>query len=271
MAARKRASVRAARLPEKREHPLQLRRVIPSGRSILAGLALIALAGGAYAGALETSVFAVRRLEIVGGSAQTQAEVRTALTPELGRSLLRVNNGDVQRRLSGVTTVLSASVDREFPHTILVRIRPERPALLLRQGADGWVVSSYGRVLSQVKNVHLSSLPRTYVPHSVPITVGATLAPEAGGVAAAALAPLVGTRLFEHVKFVTFGEKELTLRLRSGVQVRLGDRGDLRLKFAITSRMLTMIGPGPSDDYIDVSVPGWPVLGHSNSQVESIG
>jgi cell division protein FtsQ len=261
MAARKKATVRTAALPVKRGHPLELRRLIPSGRSVLAGLALLALAGGAYAAALKTSVFAVRRVEIVGGSARTQAEVKTALTPELGRSLLRVNDGDVQRLLSSVTTVLSVRVDREFPHTIKIRIRPERPALLLRQGADGWVVSTNGRVLSQVKNVRLSSLPRTYVPHNVPITVGSTLTPEGGGLAAAAVAPLVGTHLFGNVRFVMTGDKELTLRLRSGVQVRLGDAGDLRLKFAITRRILAVLGPDATQGYVDVSVPERPVLG----------
>jgi cell division protein FtsQ len=261
MAARKRATVRAAAVPAKRGQPLELRRLIPSVRSILVGLALVGLAIGAYVAALETSVFAVQRVEIVGGSQLTQTQVRAALTPELGRSLLRVNSGDVQRRLASVTTVLSVRVDREFPHTIKVRIKPERPALLLRQGADGWVVSTHGRVLSQVKNVHLSSLPRTYVPHSVPITVGATLAPESGGLAATAVAPLVGTHLFDRVRFVTVGDKQLTLDLRSGVQVRLGDPGDLRLKFAITRRILAMLPPDTTHGYVDVSVPERPVLG----------
>jgi cell division protein FtsQ len=269
MAARRKATVRTAALPVKRGHPFELRRLVPSGRSILVGLALLALAGGAYVAALETSVFAVQRVEIVGGSAQTQAEVRAALTPELGRSLLRVGTGDVQRRLSSVTTVLSVRVDREFPNTMKVRIRPERPALLLRQGADGWVVSTNGRVLSQVKNVRLSSLPRTYVPHNVAITLGSMLTPEGGGLAAVAVAPLVGTHLFDRVRFVLTGDKELTLELRSGIQVRLGDPGDLRLKFAITRRILAMLGSDATEGYVDVSVPERPVLGQLNSQVAS--
>lgn len=261
MAARKKATVRVAADQAKRGHPFELRRLIPSARSILVGLGLLALSGAAYAAALKTSVFAVQQVVIVGGSAKTQAQVKTALAPELGRSLLRVNNGDVQRLLLSVTTVRSVTVDREFPHTIKVRIRPERPVLLLRQGADGWVVSTHGRVLSQVKNVHLSSLPRTYVPHSVPVTVGATLTADDGGLAAAALAPLVGTHLFGRVRFVTEGGKELTLELRSGVQVRLGDPGDLRLKFAITRRILALLGPDATRGYVDVSVPQRPVLG----------
>jgi cell division protein FtsQ len=261
MAARRKATVRTAAPPAKRGHPLELRRLIPSGRSVLVGLGLLALGAGAYVGALETSVFAVQRVEIVGGSALTRSEVRAALAPELGKSLLRVNNGDVARRLSSVTTVYSVHVDRDFPHTMKVRIRPERPVLLLRQGANGFVVSTYGRVLSKVENVGRSSLPRTYVPHTVSITVGSTLTADSGGLAATALAPLVGTHLFGHVRFVVAGAKQLTLRLRSGVQIRLGDPGDLRLKYAVTRRILAIMGPDATQGYVDVSVPERPVLG----------
>ena len=256
----KRGSARAIALPVRRRG-FDLRALRPSLKSVAVGIGLVLLAAGAYAGALETSVFAVRQMKIVGGSALTKAEVQAALQPELGKSLLRVTGPDVQRRLADVPTVLSVQIDREFPHTLRVRIRPERPVLLLRQGASGWVVSARGRVLSQVKNVLLSSLPRTYVPHNVAVAVGGTLGAQGGGLAAQALAPLVGTRLLSHVRFVTASEKELTLDLRSGVEVRLGDPGDLRLKFAIARRILGMIGSTTTHGYIDVSVPERPVLG----------
>src|SRR5436309_14180245 len=64
VAARRRATARAAVLPARRGSPA-LRRFAPSGRSLAVGIGLLLLAGGAYAAALETSVFAVRRLEIV--------------------------------------------------------------------------------------------------------------------------------------------------------------------------------------------------------------
>jgi hypothetical protein len=99
------------------------------------------------------------------------------------------------------------------------------------------------------------------VPHNVAIKVGSTLAPEGGGLAAAAVAPLVGTPLFGRVRFVVAGGKQLTLELRSGIQVRLGDPGDLRLKFAITRRIIALLGSDVTHGYVDVSVPERPVLG----------
>ena len=218
VAARKRGTARAGARSTRRKQA-EPKRFLPSGRSIALGLALLGLAGGAYAAALETSVFAVRTLKISGGSPQTQAEVRAVLTPELGRSLLRVSASDVDSRVAEVPNVLSVRIDRGFPHTLRVIIRPEHPVLLLRQGSNGWVVSARGRVLRQVKNPRVSVLPRVWVAKHAAITIGTTLAPDEGGTAAAALAPLVGSRMFAHVKFVREADKELTLVFRSGVEL----------------------------------------------------
>jgi len=236
-----------------------LRRLAPSGRSLLVGFALLALAGGGYAAARDTSLFAVRQLVVVGGSLRTQAEVRAALAGEVGRSLLRVDAVDVDRRIAPVADVVSVSFDRAFPHTLRVRIRAERPVLLLRRGADGWVVSARGRVLSAVRNVRLSSLPRAWVPSATTVSVGATLGPAQGGRAAAALAairpPLAG-----RIRFVRVGPAELTLVLRNGLQLRLGGIDDIRLKLAIARRILALIGTAASGGYVDVSLPERPVV-----------
>jgi hypothetical protein len=69
------------------------------------------------------------------------------------------------------------------------------------------------------------------------------------------------------VKLVRGGAKELTLVLGGGLEVRLGDAGDLRLKLAIARRILRTTGAAAAGQgYLDVSVPERPVL-FSNSQV----
>jgi cell division protein FtsQ len=270
VAARRRATARAAVLPARRGLP-DVGRLAPSGRSLALGLLLLALAVGGYLGARETSVFAVRDLEVAGGSPRVKAEVRRALAPELGRSLVRVDGDELERRLAAVPDVLSIRFDRAFPHTLRVVVRPERPALLLRRGAEGWVVSARGRVLRPVRNTRLSSLPRTWVPRNATVRVGELLQPESGGLAAAALAPLAGSRFPGRIHVVRAGKGELTLVLRSGAEVRLGDTGDLRLKLAIARRILLATGAASGGAYIDVSVPERPVLGPIESQVEGTG
>jgi cell division septal protein FtsQ len=262
VAAGKRATARTAVLTARPSSPL-LRRIAPSGRSLAVGIGLLAVAAGAYAAALETSVFAVRSLEVVGGSPRAQAEVRAALAGELGRSLLRVGPGDIDRRTASAPDVLAVRFDRSFPHTLRVVVRPERPVLLLRRGNEGWVVSARGRVLRQVHNPHASSLPRAWVTGNTSVTVGELLSPDAGGRAATALAP-AGKALFGRIRLVRASDAELTFVLRTGLAIRLGDVHDLRLKLAIARRVLAAISSYTTSGYIDVSVPERPVVGSLN-------
>jgi hypothetical protein len=266
VAARRRTTATAAVLPERRRFPDVLR-FAPSARSLALGVALFGLAVGGYFGARTTSVFAVRQLEVAGGSAQVRQHVRAALRPELGQSLLKIDATVLDRRLAPVPDVQSFTFDRAFPHTLRVVVRPERPVLLLRRADEGWVVSARGRVLRRVRNTRPSSLPRAWVPRETPVDVGAFLGRDNGAHAAAAVAPLAATRLPGRIRFVRAGPKELTLVLRSHTEVRLGDGGDLRLKLAIARRILLAVGTEVTGGYVDVSVPERPVVSNLNPRV----
>jgi cell division protein FtsQ len=240
---------------------------LPSRRSVAAGVALFVVAAGAYAGARETSVFAVRAIEIRGASPPVTRQVRAALRPELGTSLLRIDGDVLDRRLAAVADVESIRFDRAFPHTLRIVVRPERPVALLRQGASAWVVSARGRVLTKIAHPGLSSLPRVWIDRKASVQVGGTVSEDGGGRAVHALVPLREVRLPGRVATVRAGVDEVTLVLRSGAEVRLGDTGDLRLKLAIAQRILraeptSMAAPA----YLDVSVPERPVVS-SNTQV----
>ena len=250
-----------------------LLRFVPRGRPLLVAAGVAVLAASAYAAALETSIFAVRTLEIVGGSPRVQEEVRSALAPELGRSMLRVGAGEIERRALPIPDVIAVSFDRRFPHTLLIRIKAERPVLLLRRGKhDTWLVSARGRVMRRLTTPKRSSLPRVWIPSSTSVSVGRMLPPKEGGLAAAALAPLAPGTFPTPVRSVRETGSELTLVLRSGLQVRLGDVGDLRLKLAIAKRILRAVNAdATSTGYLDVSVPERPVIAGSNAQLSTGG
>ena len=79
--------------------------------------------------------------------------------------------------------------------------------------------------------------------------------------AASALSLLRGAPLPGGVHVVRADGQELTLTLGGGLQVRLGDDGDLRLKLAIARRILRRTGAATAGaGYLDVSVPERPVL-----------
>lgn len=226
-------------------------------------MAILLVAVLAYVGALETSVFAVRTIDVAGGSARVKAEVRHALAPVLGKSLLRVNHGALARRVEALPDVISVRFDRSFPNTLHVTVKPERAVLLVRRGKDAWVVSARGRVMRKVADPKRSKLPRLWLAKSVRVSVGETLSGANGKLAAAAVAPVSGATFAGGVRTVDSGPQALTLVLRSGPQVRLGSIGNLRLKLTIARRILH-IAAGESTTtpaYVDVSVPARPVLG----------
>jgi cell division protein FtsQ len=261
VAARRRTTADVAPVPVRDSLP-DLRHLTPSARSFAVGVVLALLALGAYFGARDTSVFAVQTLDVRGGNAELRAQVRDALAGELGTSLLRVNTGIVASAVDPIPGVRSFTIDRAFPHTLRVTVKREVPVLVVRQvpGRAAFLVGASGRVLRLLPHSRLSHLPRLWVTKQVPVQVGAAL-PTQLAAAATALAPLQGAALPGGVSSVRVGKDELTLTLGGGLQVLLGDTGDLRLKLAIARRILTQTGAALGGaGYLDVSVPLRPVL-----------
>jgi cell division protein FtsQ len=211
-----------------------------------------------YLAARETSMFAVRSLRVEGAPPRVTAQVTSALQPLLGSSLLEIGPRDVQRRLAGLPTVASASVDRDFPHTLRIRVVAEKPLAVLRQGASAWVVSADGRVLRALEHPSLSALPRIWLSRDASVNAGTGLGDDAGLAAVAALHALQARPIGATVRDVKTGENELTLVLRSGLELRLGDTSNLRFKLAVARKILAQLEP---PGYLDVSVPARSVAG----------
>lgn len=262
---RRRPSAKTAALPARRPLP-DIGSFLPTGRSLLVALAILVACACAYVVALESSIFAVRTLDVRGGTPALRAQVRAALAPEVGVSLLHVGNGTLSTRLAPVSGVHSFRFDRHFPGTLEVVITAERPVVIIRQGKTAFLVSASGRVLRTLTNARLSSLPRLWLPTKADAPAVGRDLPPAEVAAAMAVAPLRSAPLPGHVETVTSDGTQLTLVLGSGFQVRLGDVGDLRLKLAIARRILVQTGAAAGSGYVDVSVPERPVLS-TNSQV----
>src|SRR6478609_487451 len=88
---RPRAAEPVATIPERRPGV----RLLPSARSVVAGLAVAAVALLAYLAARETSMLAVRKIEVQGVSPRLAAQVENALQPLEGRSLLTIDPASV--------------------------------------------------------------------------------------------------------------------------------------------------------------------------------
>lgn len=230
--------------------------LLPSARSVSIGLLLGLLAVAGYLGARESSAFAITTIEVEGSPASVRAEVRHALDPLLGTSLLALRHTDVEDLALAVPRVASVRYDRSFPHSLVLRIEAEEPLAVARSGADAWLVSRTGRILAVLpRRAHLS-LPRVWLRRDADLEVGGTLAAGAGAEEIAALLPVAGAGLDGRVATVNAGDGRVVYMLRGGFEVRAGRLSSLPLKLAIAARILRQ---HRMREYLDVSVPERPV------------
>ena len=191
-------------------------RFAPSGRSFAIGAVLVLLAGGLYALARETSMFAVRAVEVVGASPALAAEVRAELRSFDGRSLVSLSGAAVEQRVDGLPAVRSSVVDRAFPHTLRIRVLPELPVAVLRRGAESWLVSARGRVIACRPAAWSSrDLPGSAADADRALK-GAFLTDEPGALAARSLAAFVGSGFSNRVAFVRALDGQITLGSGAG-------------------------------------------------------
>ena len=237
---------------------LDVARFVPSGRSLLAALAVVLAAGASYLLVLDTSVFAVQRVEVKGAPPALQRRVTAVTAGLVGRSLVSLDASQVAGEVRALPTVAGVSVDRAFPHTLVVRIAPERPVAVVQRGSRAWLATGGGKIVGAVAVRARGDLPRLWLPRVVEVAVGGVLPPFYVP-ATRALAAARDVGIQRAVKGVHFEKGELTMTMRRGPEVRLGTPRDLALKVAIARRILRLVGDRTT--YVDVSIPGRPVAG----------
>jgi len=241
--------------------PISIARFLPSGRSLLIGFGLLGLAVGGYLVARETSMFAVRQVEVTGAPPSVVRRVGGALGPLAGQSLLSVDAAAIDRNLQRLPDVSLLSYDRAFPHTARIVVSAERPVAVLRRGSESWLVTERGRVLRTLDDPTVWSLPRIWVADSPVPGDGALLTDEAalGPALVLGRALTADKRLFAQAGEARNVDGELVLVLRGGTELRLGAADDLPLQLAVARKVLDAV-EGEAR-YVDVSVPHQAVVG----------
>lgn len=234
-----------------------LARLVPSRRSLAFGFGILAFAFGAYGVARGTGLFAIDRIEVRGASPQVSAQVRRALGSLVGTSLVGLDGTAVLGRVDALPTVVRASYDRAFPHTLRLTVLPERPVAVVRSGPTSWLVSLRGRVIERLWSPPYPDLPRIWIASGTPIRLGAQL--DAAGAHVAAHAVGLAGGFATRVATASFADGSLVFRLRSGFELLLGDPSDIRLKVRVAETTLPAVPAGTT--FLDVSVPGRPVSG----------
>ena len=265
---RARTRARAIAVPVPRRlaaERVDLARFIPTGRSLATALLIVVGAGIALFVARETPVFSVKTIQVAGAPAGVSAQVKRSLRATAGASLLKFDVDAAQQTVQALPTVASVRFDRAFPHTLRVIVVPERAVAVVRQGASSYLVAESGRVMATAERRDRPALARIWIKKDVRLQVGARTEGDLL-VAVAAVAPLVGSGFPGRVSSVIATPTSLTLRLRSGLEMRLGDPVDVALKLAVAARVIPLLTTDTT--YLDVAVPERPVSGTLNSQVE---
>jgi len=237
---------------------LHLARFVPSGRSLLVAFAVVVGVVAVYMGAYASSVFTVEQVEVLGAPPEIVHEVELATKDVLGTSLVAVDAAEVEGSLRALPSVAGVSVDRAFPHTLVVKIAPERVVAVARRGHSSWLVTGSGKVVREVETGSERAYPRLWLTRGIAVRVGGTL-PASYTRATKALAAAIEEKLPRRVKAVRATGGELTLVLRRGPEIRLGEPADLGLKVAVATSVFRLAARGTT--YIDVSVPERPVAG----------
>jgi cell division protein FtsQ len=114
-------------------------------KTVLFGLAAVAiLAGGAWA-LLGSRLLVVRSVQVTGAGPQvSRAQVLAAARIPAGLQLIRVNTAAVARRVDGIREVQSAQVSRSWPSTVVISVRLRTPVFAVAV-QDGYaLVDAYG-------------------------------------------------------------------------------------------------------------------------------
>ena len=242
-----------------------LAHALPSGRSLLVGFTVLALAIGGYVGARQSSIFAVHSVEVAGCSPRVAAQVGAALAPLEGRSLMAIGGGDIDRALAGLPEVEIVGFDRRYPETLRVTVAAERPVAVARRGTDAWLVSERGRILQALPETRPRLLPRVWVAQLPAPAEGSIPSSEPLVESARALGVVLRSdrEFFARIREARASAGAVALVLRSGTELRLGSPDDVALKVAVADEVLTaLVGERPG--YLDVSVPERPVVGQES-------
>ena len=264
------ARVRVALLG--RLHDLDVARLartaLPSRASVGAALVLVALGVGAYAAARTTSVFAIERIDVRGARPGVTRDVREALRPLAGRSLVAFDEEELRRRLAAVPEVAGVHYDRAFPHSLVVTVDAQPAVALLRRGRSAWVVSATGRVVRSVARPGRVRLPRIWIGHDVAARAGTSLSDDRALASLAVARVVRRSPLRARVAAITATpDGGVRVELVSGRVIDLGAPSEILLKLTVALQVLRSVDA--ETRYVDVGVPARPVVAPSlNLEVE---
>jgi cell division protein FtsQ len=218
-------------------------------RLLLALAVLGALGYGGWMWLRDSSLAAVRDVEVTGSTSSEEARVRNALDAAArDMTTLHVREGALRDAVAQFSSVASLQVESDFPHTLRIRVLEHTPVAVLVSGDREIAATGDGLLLKGV--VADGDLPVIRM-DAAPVgeRVGNTNTRTA--LKLAATAP---DEIRRRIDRLWTGPRGMMLALVDGPDLIFGDASDARRKWLAVTRVLA----DPSSagaTYLDVRIP----------------
>lgn len=205
-------------------------------------------------GLLRSPLFDVDHVRVTGAARTDPSAVVAAARIDTGQPMTAVDLHRAAAAVERLPWVADATVTRDWPGTVRIRIIERVPAAVAGQGVDQVLVDRDGRILGSAVHIgalpNVGALPAGYVP--------GRLLPAPQRELSRVLAAMPA-ELTAEVASLGHGRAGLEARLRSGIVVVIGDSAQVRAKFEAVAALLDRVDPA-TVRAIDVSVPSAPAL-----------
>ncbi|HZO79388.1 MAG TPA: hypothetical protein VFB39_15200 [Solirubrobacteraceae bacterium] len=219
-------------------------------------LLIAALLGGGWLWLRDSSLVAVRHVEITGISGPESGRIRAALTAAARTmTTLDLQRARLQTAVAPYPAVKSIRVATDFPHGLRIHVFEELPSAILTAGGRRIPVSTDATVLrGATAKRTLPVLPARALPVGTRVTASDNRQELA--VLAAAPSALAGRA----VGVLDTAAHGIVVKLRAGPSLYFGTMNSLREKWiAATAVLATPSSRGAT--YIDLSDPSRPAAG----------
>lgn len=231
---------------ERRQRRWRRTRIVLVGLVVLAALV-----------ALERSpLVAIEQVEVVGTERLAAEQVLEHAAVELGSSSVRLRPSEVEARVVALPLVRTVTVRRLDPLTVQIEVRERLPVLRV-EGRDAAVlIDRDGIVVDEAAG---EDLPVVQIADAAPELGSRVGSAPAVANAHAVWQGLSGPLRASVVRYEAAGPDELTLQLRSGLEVHFGRAERLDEKVRALGAVLEDVGDTPVHR-VDVRAPRAPVV-----------
>ncbi len=228
---------------------------------LLVGIVMVsALMFGGW-GATRSPLLDVDGIDVEGASHTPRSEVLEASGVRFGQPMVDVDEGAAVRAVAALPWVRTATVERRWPDSVVIRVVERDPVAAAPAAGDGWaVVDATGQVLALLDSPPSNLLALDGIAPAGP--PGSVLGGPAAGLLVVAAA--VPADLRTRVAAVQAGpEGGVELRLQPEGTVRLGPPQQLAEKFRAALTVLGQVDTAALAT-LDVRIPESPVLTRLN-------